>query len=388
MKLTDNLPNWIAWPLRLVLYAFVLFVLFSIAMGFINSKVMGNAAECNDVISGIEPGLKHARAMVTCLRKKNGLLENWMSDSVYRAIEALPNSPAEFVGTWEASQPGCSYRHKLEANGEFVSESKGCPGKFALYSPFHGVWGVYDNKMIWLPDEGVVWPPVINPMDAVDKDFFLLVEQDGSRTKFLRVASELMIKEAVPDSKDRDGVQAAQDQTSSVATSSQESARHSDGEYAYLAESLHLEERNLTIPPGAAFDKLTVSGKEDLNKQLSSRLSEQVQNMVSKHGCETFPLDVYHKQGTDEKIIQTSCFDQKNTANEYPVTFVSTSVSIRELAEMYRYGFMYQSGVLKAVTDINNNGHLELWLEGAICECDGEDNEPCDCTGTTVVEGR
>lgn len=187
MKLTDDLPKWIAWPLRLALYAFVLFVLFSIALGFVNSKVMSNAAECNDVISGAEPGLKHAKAMVTCLRKKNGLLENWLSDSVFRAVEALPYSPAEFVGTWDASQPGCNYRHKFEANGEFVSEARGCPGKFILYSPYHGVWGMYDNQLMLFPDEGVIWPPVINTVDVVDKDLFLLVEQDGSRTKFSRI---------------------------------------------------------------------------------------------------------------------------------------------------------------------------------------------------------
>ncbi len=184
MKLTDDLPRWIAVPLRLVLYAFVMFILFNVALGFVKGSAMTNALECNGVASATPGGLAYAKSMVTCQRQRNGFLENLWMRPVFQAIDAMPNAPQEFVGTWDADQPRCSYRHTLAANGEFTSEPRGC----SLSSEtFHGAWGVYDNQMVWLVDGGKTWPPDINPMDVVDQDFFLLVERDGTRTRFRRV---------------------------------------------------------------------------------------------------------------------------------------------------------------------------------------------------------
>lgn len=184
MKLTDDLPKWIALPLRLVLYAFVMFILFNVATGVIKWRVMGNTEECISLTSKEKGALNHAKSMVQCLRLKNGFFENLLMGSVYRAIDAMPNVPKDFVGTWEASQPRCKYRHKLQENGVFISEPMSCS---LSAEAFEGEWGVYDNRFIWLQNEGIVWPPDINPMDVVDKDFFLLVEKDGTRTKFSRV---------------------------------------------------------------------------------------------------------------------------------------------------------------------------------------------------------
>lgn len=201
MKITDDLPRWFAWPLRLVLYVFVMFILYNVALGIVRGRLINNTAECSSVVSTKEGGLKFAKGMVTCLRQKNGFLESLLMRPVSRAIDAMPNTPGEFVGTWDASQPRCSYRHKLGENGEFTSEPRGC----SLSSDvFRGTWGVYNHQMIWLSDGGRVWPPDINPIDVVDKDFFLLVEQDGTRTRFTRVADSAKDEgfKAVPGSPD------------------------------------------------------------------------------------------------------------------------------------------------------------------------------------------
>lgn len=76
MKLNVDLPKWIAWPLRLVLYAFVMFILFSIAVSLISVRVASNAASCNGVVSIKDGALSYAKAMVTCLKNKNGIFEN------------------------------------------------------------------------------------------------------------------------------------------------------------------------------------------------------------------------------------------------------------------------------------------------------------------------
>jgi hypothetical protein len=194
MKLTDDLPKWIKWPVRTVVYAVVLFVLFNVVVAVVQGRAASHALECSDATAANAKGLKYAQDMVACLRQKNGILENLLLGSVYRTIDAMPNAPQEFVGTWDALQPRCSYRHKLEANGEFTSVPMGCS---LSAETFHGVWGVHDGRMIWLADEGVVWPPDINAMDVVDRDFFLLVERDGTRTRFTRAPADAAVV-AVP----------------------------------------------------------------------------------------------------------------------------------------------------------------------------------------------
>ncbi len=193
MKLNDDLPRWISWPVRVAFYALVLFILFNLANGVVQGRVASNTMECSAMVSASK-GMEYARAMVTCLRQKNGVLGNMAMRPVYHAIDAMPSNPGEFVGTWNSSQPRCNYRFTLQANGEFVGEPMGCT---LSAETFHGAWGVYDRQMVWLYDEGNVWPPDINPMDVVDKDFFLLVEKDGSRTRFTRAEADVA-KGALP----------------------------------------------------------------------------------------------------------------------------------------------------------------------------------------------
>jgi len=199
MKLNADLPKWIAYPLRLILYSFVMFVLFNIAVAVVSYRVANNTIACSGQASANYGGaLSQAKAMVSCMRNKNGIFEDLLMRSTYSAIDAMPITPKQFVGVWDASQPQCNYRHTLKENGEFISEPMEC--NFSSTS-YRGAWGVHDGKMIWLPDEGEVWPPDINQIDSVDSDFFLLAEKDGSRTKFSRVneVAEVAVEEIVPE---------------------------------------------------------------------------------------------------------------------------------------------------------------------------------------------
>lgn len=195
--LSDDLPRWVAWPLRLALYAFVMFILFNIAQVVVMGRAANSAAECAGAISPKKGGLDYARSMVACLKKNGGFFENLVMNQIYLTVDAMPNAPKAFVGVWDASQPRCNYRHTLKESGEFISEPRGCS---LSADTFYGTWGVYENQMVWLVDEGVIWPPDINQIDVVDNDFFLLVERDGTRTKFSRVkdAPASGVKEALP----------------------------------------------------------------------------------------------------------------------------------------------------------------------------------------------
>jgi hypothetical protein len=187
MKRTNKLPWWISLPLRLVLYGGGAFIAFNLVMNTFNIGTVNDFMDCSDMFPQKAGGIEYTKNMAACLKQKNGFLKNWWMRSTFRAIDALPNAPKEFVGTWDASQPNCTYRYKLEENGKYSARQQQCSLSGIVISPFYsGDWGVYDNRMIWLGDNYMTWPPDINPIERIDSDTFVLVERNGSRTKFSR----------------------------------------------------------------------------------------------------------------------------------------------------------------------------------------------------------
>ncbi|MDR0440847.1 MAG: hypothetical protein LBI59_07670 [Candidatus Accumulibacter sp.] len=190
MKWTDNLllPWWISLPLRLALYGGGAFIAFNLIMNTFNIGSVNNQMDCSDTSSKKAKGLEYAKNMAACLKQKNGPLKNWWMRSTFRTIDALPNAPKEFVGTWDASQPGCTYRYTLEENGKYSAEQRQCHlAGIGVFPSYSGDWGVHNEKMIWLDNNFMVWPPDINPIERIDGDTFILVERNGSRTEFSRL---------------------------------------------------------------------------------------------------------------------------------------------------------------------------------------------------------
>ncbi|MCI0507988.1 MAG: hypothetical protein L0Z73_18030 [Gammaproteobacteria bacterium] len=80
------------------------------------------------------------------------------------------------------------YQVTLGADGQFLAEPVKTSDRDAIRVT--GSWGVVGSgdsqKMVWLYDEGHVWPPDVNPITNPTPDSFVLVEQNGSRTEFIR----------------------------------------------------------------------------------------------------------------------------------------------------------------------------------------------------------
>jgi hypothetical protein len=190
MKLTNNLPWWITLPLRLALYGVGAFIVFNLVMGIFNIRTVNNLTDCSSTPFKKEGGLEYTKSMTACIRQKNGFLGNWRMRSIFRIVDALPNAPKEFVGIWDASQPNCTYRYKLEDNGKYIAELQRC-SLSGILPIYRGDWGVHDNKMVWMGDNYITWPPDINPIERIDSDTFILVESNGSRTKFSRLKAPL-----------------------------------------------------------------------------------------------------------------------------------------------------------------------------------------------------
>lgn len=154
--------------------------------------------------------------------------------------------------------------------------------------------------------------------------------------------------------------------------------------------------QRLAPPTDSVFEALMVEGADGLKTVLSEKVALAAWVAFQNHRCHSSKFAVYQRNEKPEKLVVSECYRvitpaTANTAEdieiEYPVVLVAKGDSILEVSNLNEFGFMYQSGSINAVTDMNKNGCLELWLDGNICEC-GEGEEPCECDGTSVVENR
>ncbi len=83
------------------------------------------------------------------------------------------------------------------------------------------------------------------------------------------------------------------------------------------------------------------------------------------------------------QFISTACYIKGSPSN--PLIFKRINDKITLLLNMPRYSFQNKSGVLTAVTDINDDGRFELWLSGIANTCH-ETGVACQRESQIVVE--
>jgi hypothetical protein len=207
---TGQLTRWLNWISRLFQLAGICFVLLSVwAMlgGYALNKMHEYLLECNqgaEDSSVRQTALDKNRQWVACLDQKNGMVESLFFSSTKEKIMALPAVPCRYVGTWKSTRPGTAYKVTLTDDSQFVAEpaagnrsgtetysdsSDFVPPRLVVGSrsgaeSYSGSWGVVGDEMVWLYDEGVVWPPDINQIIPVNRNRFTLVEVNGTRTEF------------------------------------------------------------------------------------------------------------------------------------------------------------------------------------------------------------
>ena len=160
----------------------------------------------------------------------------------------------------------------------------------------------------------------------------------------------------------------------------------------------------LEAPVADVFEKHRVDMSNNLNNELDQSLTKSLRDVLRKNNCKNQYVELYEKSGIPEKLLVTDCFRMVSTASqnaeairelEYPIMFALMKGRLHELSNLNDFAFMYESGTLKAVTSLKRDGNLQLWLDGYVCENDGEPEtvpqggkpEPVtDCRGTRVVE--
>jgi hypothetical protein len=189
VKLNEELPKPVGVLSRAIGYGIGLAIVLALLMVMGRKGLVTNTLQCLEapgMFDDQQSALRRAQAMAACLDRKNGFLEGMMMSSINKTLRTLPNAPCKYVGVWNSFQPQCTYTIALDAIGEFTAEPLNCSISSDSMS---GSWGVHKNQMVWMYKQGRSWPPDVNSIQDVDANSFLLVEANGSRTVFTRVAA-------------------------------------------------------------------------------------------------------------------------------------------------------------------------------------------------------
>jgi sugar lactone lactonase YvrE len=123
-----------------------------------------------------------------------------------------------------------------------------------------------------------------------------------------------------------------------------------------------------------------IKEKKDLLNYFSPERFEEILSALNSSPCGQGKLSIFRKEGRHKQLILS---DGCNA--EYPA-IISVNDTRVKIIDLSSYQFMYESGIITAITDINNNGEVEFWLEGTIAECEPVDEEKCESQGSIIVE--
>lgn len=142
------------------------------------------------------------------------------------------------------------------------------------------------------------------------------------------------------------------------------------------------------IPPTEHF---VIVKSVQLDKLLSPVAWGAAQNLIRARRCPSGEhITGYrtNKVGKKTWVVTIPCESTQKSTGQYPLTLVVQDDRVTEV-ELRKYEFLYNSGHIAYITDLDSNDMPEFWLWGYVCECEG-DGEPggCGCDGSVVVEFR
>lgn len=195
MGLKDPLPRPVAWITRIIGYS-VAVVAIGIAWLIAGNLRLGHYyIECMEIrgkrSEANATAMENAQNLVACVDQRAGMVEYLAFRGTKNLFSRLPYAPCEYVGTWEAKREASVYQVTLRADGQFLAEPVRTSDRDA--TKVTGSWSVAGRRgkerLVWLYDEGRVWPPDINPVREPRADGFTLMEENGSRTEYTRIAA-------------------------------------------------------------------------------------------------------------------------------------------------------------------------------------------------------
>lgn len=128
--------------------------------------------------SGPGSALLATQEFIDCVRKEGKPSGDFLKRA--ELIEVPPPVDCRFVGVWKSTRPRTVYQVTMDADRRF--EAHRLEGEDS--GVFEGAWLADGNRISWLYDRKLVWPPDINEVRDASTDAFSLVEVDGSISRF------------------------------------------------------------------------------------------------------------------------------------------------------------------------------------------------------------
>ncbi|GAA5175654.1 hypothetical protein GCM10025771_08390 [Niveibacterium umoris] len=126
--------------------------------------------------------LDSTKAFVACVDSHAGKDGQRLFAEKRAIFDALPHHPCEYVGIWAATRSEQHYRMVLDEDGSFRGQAYSDTRQ--VTSGMTGSWGVAGQRIVWMYDTGLTWPPDINTIRPIGKNAFELDEVDGSTTRY------------------------------------------------------------------------------------------------------------------------------------------------------------------------------------------------------------
>ena len=183
MDVSSNVPGPLTWMFRALGWLIGLAIIAGFLFGYGSFKAGTAIQQCLEKAPTERNALVFAQELVNCAHARSGTLGRRSLSQTKEMMNALPNTPCRYLGTWRASRTGAVYTVTLDADSTFVAE----PLEPRNAETITGAWGVYRDKMVWFYNNGRVWPPDVNPIKQHNDDVFTLVETDRSLTTYMLV---------------------------------------------------------------------------------------------------------------------------------------------------------------------------------------------------------
>lgn len=192
MGLRDPLPKYVSWITRIIGYSIAAVVIVMAWFFTANIRLATHYTECMESSAtwgdSRSTAMERAKALVSCVDERAGIVEAMHARSTKKMFDAFPSTPCNYVGTWNSVRLNSIYRITLSANGQFTATPIETSDRDAM--GVTGSWSVTGSgdsqKMVWLYNEGQIWPPDINPVENLSASSFTLTEKNGTQSKFSR----------------------------------------------------------------------------------------------------------------------------------------------------------------------------------------------------------
>jgi len=162
--------------IRNILWLVALLIIVTLAQKVLFGKVVEQKINCLDRAATAQA----STTPLAAVDKYSACVTSNVEKPDAKASDA-PLPRCRYAGSWAATRGNMVYNVTLEPDGRFIAE----PGVNTLSSAtsIAGAWSLAGNAMVWVYENGPVWPPDINPISAETSDAFTLSEVNGGTTR-------------------------------------------------------------------------------------------------------------------------------------------------------------------------------------------------------------